>query len=123
MPPKQGQAMLSDKEEAFLKYWEQARNRQKKFVYQLAVGLPVGLVFGMLIIANFYSGWYKRADMISNSQFNPIVLYVAVALIAVFFAIFSKKFEFDQQEQRYKELTAKKKGLERDAAKKENEAS
>jgi uncharacterized membrane protein len=123
LPPKQGQAMLSDKEEAFLKYWEQARNRQKKFVYQLAVGLPVGLVFGMLIIANFYSGWYKRADMISNSQFNPIVLYVAVALIAVFFAIFSKKFEFDQQEQRYKELTAKKKGLERDAAKKENEAS
>lgn len=123
MPPKQGLAMLSEKEEAFLKYWEKARNRQKKFVYQLAVGLPVGLVFGMLIIANFYSGWYKRADMISNSQFNPIVLYVAVALIAVFFAIFSKKFEFDQQEQRYKELTAKKKGFERDAAKKENEAS
>ena len=77
----------------------------------------------MLIIANFYSGWYKRAEMIANSRFNPIVLYVAVALIAIFFAIFSKKFEFDQQEQRYKELTAKKKRFERDAAKKENEAS
>ncbi len=115
--------MLSEKEEAFLKYWELARNRQKKFVYQLAVGLPVGLVFGMLIIANFYSGWYKRAAMIANSRFNPIVLYVAVALIAIFFAIFSKKFEFDQQEQRYKELNAKKKRFEHDAAKKETEAS
>ncbi len=105
--------MLTDKEEAFLKYWEGARNRQKKLIYQLAVGLPFGLIFGVLIIANFYSGWYTRADMISNSRFNPVVLYVAVALIAVFFAIFSKKFEYDQQQQKYLELTFKKKKAEK----------
>ncbi|MCU0388939.1 MAG: hypothetical protein MUE71_10065 [Chitinophagaceae bacterium] len=100
--------MLTDKENAFIEYWEKARTRQKKLIYQLAVGLPAGLLFGLFIIINFYSGWYKRADMISNSRFNPVVLYIAVIIIAVFFAIFSKKFQYDQLEQRYRELIAKK---------------
>lgn len=100
--------MLTDKELAFIKYWEKARNRQKKLMYQLAVGLPVGLLFGLFIIINFYSGWYKRAEMIANSRFNPMVLYVAAIIIAVFIAIFSKKFQWDQSEQRYKELLAKR---------------
>ncbi|HSK11670.1 MAG TPA: hypothetical protein VK907_00565 [Phnomibacter sp.] len=111
--------MLTEKEEKFLLYWETARKRQKKLLYQLGVGLPMGLLFGILIIANFFSGWYKRADMIANSRFDPVVLYVAVALIAVFFAIFSKKFQYDQQEQRYKELIIKKgkvKNAKEDAA-------
>ena len=100
--------MLSQKENDFIEYWAKARNRQKKLVYQLAVGLPLGLLFGFFIIMNFYAGWYKRADMIANSRFNPMVLYVAVVIIAVFFAIFSKKFQYDQLEQKYRELLAKK---------------
>jgi uncharacterized membrane protein len=103
--------MLSEKEEAFLAWWKQHRNRQKKLFYQLLVGLPSGLLIGLLIIANFFSGWYKRADMIANSQFNPMVLYLAAGLIAIFFAVFSKKFQWDQQEQRYLELLAKKKKI------------
>jgi hypothetical protein len=101
--------MLSQKENDFIEYWAKARNRQKKLVYQLAVGLPLGLLFGFFIIINFYAGWYKRADMIANSRFNPMVLYVAVVIIAVFFAIFSKKFQYDQLEQKYRELLARKK--------------
>lgn len=100
--------MLTEKEETFIIYWEKARKRQKKLFYQLLVGLPIGLLFGFFIIMNFYAGWYKRADMIANSRFNPIVLYVAVVIIAVFFAIFSKKFQYDQLEQKYKELLHKK---------------
>ena len=103
--------MLSPKEEEFLAWWEANRNRQKKLIYQLLVGLPVGLILGVLIIANFYSGWYKRAEMVANSNFNPVVLYLAAVLIAVFFAIFSKKFQWEQQEQRYKELVFKKQKL------------
>lgn len=103
--------MLSDKEEAFISWWKQHRNRQKKLFYQLLVGLPFGLLISVIIIANFFSGWYKRADMIANSEFNPMVLYLAAALIAVFFAVFSKKFQWDQQEQRYLELLAKKQKL------------
>jgi uncharacterized membrane protein len=112
--------MLTEKEVTFIEYWEKARNQQKKLIYQLAVGLPAGLLFGLFIIINFYSGWYKRAEMIANSRFNPMVLYIAVALIAIFYAIFSKKFQYDQLEQRYKELIAKKEKLtfkDTDAAK------
>jgi uncharacterized membrane protein (DUF106 family) len=100
--------MLTKKEIAFIEYWEKAKNRQKKLIYQLAVGLPVGLLFGMFIIMNFYSGWYKRAEMIANSRFNPMILYVAVIIIAVFFAIFSKKFQYEQLDQKYRELLAKR---------------
>lgn len=103
--------MLNSKEEAFLTYWEANRKRQKKLIYQLLVGLPFGLLIGVVIIANFFSGWYKRAEMVANSSFNPIVLYLAAILIAVFFAVFSKKFQWDQQEQRYRELMAKKQKL------------
>lgn len=100
--------MLTEKEEEFLAYWEKNRAVQKKILYQLAVGLPAGLLIGAVILANFFSGWYKRAEMVANSQFQPGVLYVAVVLIAVFFAVFSKKFQWDQQEQRYLELKHKK---------------
>jgi uncharacterized membrane protein len=103
--------MLSEKEEAFLDWWPKQRKRQKKILYQLLVGLPSGLLISIIIIANFFSGWYKRADMVANSEFNPVVLYLAAALIAIFFAVFSKKFQLDQQEQRYKELMAKKRKL------------
>jgi hypothetical protein len=104
--------MLTEKEKAFLVYWAANRDRQKKLLYQLGVGLPFGLLVGAVILTNFFSGWYKRAEMISNSQFNPVVLYVAVLIIAVFIAIFSKKFQWDQQEMRYKELLHKQKQSE-----------
>ena len=77
-------------------------------MYQLLVGLPVGLLLGALITFNFYSGWYKRATMMLNSQFNPAVLIIAVLMIAVFVAVFSKKFQWEQSQQKYMELIAKK---------------
>lgn len=104
--------MLTEKERSFLEYWAANRNRQKKLVYQLAVGLPFGLLVGAIILTNFFSGWYKRAEMIANSQFNPVVLYIAVLCIAVFIAIFSKKFQWDQQELRYRELLHKQQSEE-----------
>jgi hypothetical protein len=104
--------MLNEKEKAFLMYWAANRERQKKLLYQLGVGLPFGLLLGAIILTNFFSGWYKRAEMIANSQFNPVVLYVAVLIIAVFIAIFSKKFQWDQQELRYRELLHKQKKSE-----------
>jgi cation transporter-like permease len=113
--------MLTEKENTFIEYWEKAKHRQKKLIYQLAVGLPLGLLFGLFIIINFYAGWYKRAEMVANSRFNPIVLYVAIVIIAVFFAIFSKKFQYDQLEQKYKELISKKEKWLKKEAKAANE--
>ncbi len=113
--------MLTENEEAFLTYWQQNRNRQKKLFYQLMVGLPIGLLLGGVIAYNFYSGWYVRADAMANAQFNPMVLVVALVIIAVFIAVFSKKFQWDQREQKYKELLAKKEKTKTDITKTENQ--
>ena len=46
--------------------------------------------------------------MIANTQTSPVVLIVAVLVIAAFFAIFNKKHRWDMNEQRYNELLVKK---------------
>jgi hypothetical protein len=86
---------LTEEEQKFVDYWARERTRQRKTMYQLLVGLPLGLLFALPIGVNFLLGrfWYKRADAVGNSQFNPIVLLVAVMGIAVFIAIFQKKYQ------------------------------
>jgi len=99
--------MLTDEEKRFIEYWEANRGKQKRWTYQLMVGLPLGLIFGLPIILNYLSGWYKRATMIGNAQFNPNILIAAVLIIAVFVAIFNKKYKWDQHELRYRELKSR----------------
>ena len=102
--------MLTDEEEAFIEYWKNNRDRQKKTLRQFLLGIPVALLFVIPIVVNLFSGWYKRADMmVHTSNFNPGVLIIALLLITVFIAIFSRKFRWDQNEQRYLELLAIKK--------------
>jgi glycopeptide antibiotics resistance protein len=101
--------MLTDQEEAFIAYWAANRDKQKRTFRQFLLGIPLALFFVILISLNFFSGWYKRAAMISSTaDFNPGVLLLALILIVVFVAIFSRKFKWDQNEQRYIELLAKK---------------
>jgi H+/gluconate symporter-like permease len=102
--------MLTEEENAFINYWKLNREKQKRTFRQFLVGIPVALLFVIPIAINFFSGWYKRASMISRtSDFNPGVLMLALILIVVFIAIFSRKFKWDQYEQRYIELLARKK--------------
>ncbi len=103
--------MLSEEEKAFVIYWEQHRDREKKVVKQWLMGLPAGLLFGIPILVNLFSGWYKRATMdlnshISNGEFNPLVLIIALLIIVSFIAIFSKRHKWEMNEQRYQELKA-----------------
>jgi membrane protein YdbS with pleckstrin-like domain len=101
--------MLSEEDEAFIEYWKANRERQKKTVHQFMVGIPVALLFVIPIAINFFSGWYKRAAMlVHTNSFNPGVLLLALLLITVFIAIFSRKFRWDQNEQRYVELLARR---------------
>jgi integral membrane sensor domain MASE1 len=107
--------MLTEEEEAFIIYWKNNRDKHKKTFRQFLLGIPLALLFVVPIALNFFSGWYKRARMIMNtSDFNPGVLIIALLLIVVFIAIFSRKFRWDQYEQRYIELLAKKKKLQSD---------
>jgi len=101
--------MLSKEEEAFIIYWKTNRDKQKRTFRQFLLGIPLALLFVVAIGLNFFSGWYKRAAMMRNTtEFNPGVLLIAGVLIVVFIAIFSRKFKWEQYEQRYVELLAKK---------------
>ena len=104
--------MLSDEEEQFISYWKEHRDKDKKALKQWLVGLPLGLLFGIAIFINFFSGWNKRASVMLNSQisnrdFNPLVLLIALLLIISFIAIFSKRHKWEMNEQKYLELKAK----------------
>src|SRR4029079_11383319 len=101
--------MLSEEEKNFVEYWEINRLRRKKLIRQLALGLPLGVGFVILIFFNFFSGWYKRAGMIINADTSLFpVLLIAAILIIVFVSVFSARHRWDMYEQRYKELKSKK---------------
>lgn len=99
--------MLTQEEKDFITYWEANRDKQKRTFRQWLVGLPIGLLFGVPIFLNYALGWYKRAGMVAGSQFNPMVLIIAILAIITFMAIFYKQFQWDQYEQKYRELKSK----------------
>jgi len=103
--------MLTGQEEAFIRYWEENRSRQKKVFRQFLVGIPVGLAFAIPILINLLSGWDIKAIQETSFAFKKsqiMVLMVALLLIIGFVAIFYQKYKWDQYEQRYQELLAKK---------------
>jgi integral membrane sensor domain MASE1 len=88
-------------------YWQANRIKQKSTLRQWYIGLPLGLVFVVPIALNFSLSWYKRANMVAQASFNPLVLVVALMGIVTFVAIFSKKHQWEMREQKYLELKAR----------------
>ncbi len=101
--------MLSDKEKAFIKYWEENRIKESSILRQFFPGLPIGLCLGVAILLVFDSGWYERANMVAQSQSSPVVLIAGIIAIVVFTSFFYKKFRWEMNEQAYKELKFKTK--------------
>ncbi|HET9825770.1 MAG TPA: magnesium transporter [Chitinophagaceae bacterium] len=101
--------MLTDEEKNFIEYWEYHRLKKRKILKQLSVGLPLGVVIAAAIFINFFSGWDKRAQMVINSSPSVIiVLIIACLVIVVFITIFSVYHKWDLNEQRYRELLARR---------------
>ena len=101
--------MLTDQEKAFITYWEQNRLRKKRLLWQLAAGLPLGVFLASGIFLNYFSGWHKRAEMeLGINSSGALVLVIALVLIVVFMVVFSSRHRWEMNEQRYKELMAKK---------------
>ena len=101
--------MLSEEEEKFLIYWEEKRKDKKAYFKQSSTGLILGLLIGVGVILNFISGWYTRATMVANSQSTPMVLILAIVIICIFCNGFYKRHKFEMNEQRFLELSYKRK--------------
>jgi len=101
--------MLDERERLFVEYWSVHREKERGIGYQLLTGLPVGLLFALPIIVILFTGryWYKRADMVANSELSIGVLVVAVLIIAIFVAMIYKRHQWEMKEQQYLELRAK----------------
>ena len=102
--------MLTQEEQKFIIYWETHREKQSKLSYQILAGIPYGLLFTLPIAINYIVGrfWYKRADAVGMSQFNPLVLVFAVLVMTAFVSVLYKRFKWEQLDQQYKELIVKK---------------
>ena len=101
--------MLSDKEQEFINYWKLRRVKEGRLGWQLLTGIPIGLLFSMPIFIIVFTGkfWYKRADMVAVSKLSPVVLVVAIVLIACFIAVFHRRVQWEKKEQQYLELQQK----------------
>lgn len=101
--------MLNEKEKLFVKYWENRRDIEKRFFVQLMTGLPVGLLFALPIMFILFTSkyWFKRADMVANSQMSPGVLVIAVVFIACFVGVIYKRHQWEMKDQQYKQLKLK----------------
>ena len=101
--------MLTNAENDFIRYWEENRLKKKKFFRMLYVGMPLAVVLVSSIFVNSVSGWYTRADISLRSNSSEIiVLLVAALAIVAFVVIFSARHRWDMNEQKYRELLAKK---------------
>ena len=100
---------LNAQEREFMAWWAERRDREKRTFRQWLVGLPLGLIFATPIILNFMASrfWYRRAEAVGNSQFNPVVLVIAVFAIASFMAIMNKKLKWERNEQIYLSFKAR----------------
>ncbi|MCC7402353.1 MAG: hypothetical protein IT214_12810 [Chitinophagaceae bacterium] len=101
--------MLTEEEKKFVEYWGQNRKNRKRYLRNLSIGLPLGVLLVMAIFINFFSGWDKQAEAVMYE--DPSLIYVligAALLIIIFIVIFSTRHQWDINEQRYRELSAKK---------------
>lgn len=98
--------MITTEEQKFIDYWDKNRDKHKRVFYQMAVGLPIGLVFGLpIILALIFSNWYHSLPFVSSSEL--VTIMIAVLGIAVFFALFRMRHRWEMNEQFYKELKFK----------------
>lgn len=117
--------MLSEKEKAFVEYWKNSREKEKKLVWQLLIGIPAGLLFAVPILLFMFTGqfWYKRAIAVANTQVNPVIMILAIVLITLFVAIFHKRHQWELKDQLYQELLHKASRAESDDPKSSDQSN
>ena len=113
--------MFTEQESKFITWWEANRDNQKKSFRQYVQGFSKGIGIGAAIVLIVISGWYKRANMEVNSKMSTAVFIIALLCIGLFMAWFSQNYKWEQNEQQYLELMARKRRIEGKIAEKPSE--
>lgn len=95
-------------DKAFMDWWSLRRDTWRRLGPALWAGLPVGAALSVPIFLNFLAGrlWYRRADAVGSSQFQPLLLVVAVAVIAGFTGWLYSRMQWERNEERYQRIRA-----------------
>jgi uncharacterized membrane protein len=103
--------MISEKDNAFLLYWETNREIEKSFMSKLTRGLPMALLFGLpiillvVVIRIFIPDWYMKISATSPGMFLTAV--IAMIGVVLFYAYFRMQYKWEMNEQLYKEIKSK----------------
>jgi mannose/fructose/N-acetylgalactosamine-specific phosphotransferase system component IIC len=105
--------MITEEEEKFYQYWSKTRINYKTSLRPYLKGLSIGFAIGVGILLTIYQGWYTRANMQANTILNPFLFLLAISIIAVFMAFIYRNYQWEQQEQRFQIISAKKQRAEK----------
>lgn len=103
--------MISEKEIAFLRYWERNREIENTVISKLTRGLPMALLFGLpiillvVVIRVFFPDWYMKISGTSPGMFLTAVF--AMLGVVIFYSYFRMQYKWEINEQLYKELKSK----------------
>ncbi|MFC4232401.1 hypothetical protein ACFOW1_10895 [Parasediminibacterium paludis] len=100
--------MLTKQEEDFIVYWAKQRDTYRQSFVEFVKGMSVGLGISAAIIVVVITGWFERANMVANSKMSAIVFALALLIITVFMAWLYRNFQWENKEQQYLELLAKR---------------
>ncbi|MEJ7588128.1 MAG: hypothetical protein WKI04_11270 [Ferruginibacter sp.] len=103
--------MISEKDTAFLRYWERTRDIENTFFSKLTRGFPMALLFGLpiilllVVVKLFFPDWYMKISGISPGMF--ITALIAMTVIVIFYSFFRMQYKWEMNEQLYQELKLK----------------
>ena len=103
--------MISEKETAFLRYWERNREIENTFISKLTRGFPMALLFGLpiilmvVVVKLFFPDWYMKISGMSPGM--VVTAVIAVIGIVLFYSYFRMQYKWEMNEQLYKELKSK----------------
>lgn len=107
--------MISEKDIAFLRYWERTRDIENTFLSKLTRGLPMAILFGLpiilliVVVRIFFPDWYMKISGTSPGMFASAV--IAMIGVVLFYSFFRMQHKWEMNDQLYKELKSKENQL------------
>lgn len=102
---------MTEKDKAFILYWEQNREAESAFISKLLRGLPMAFIFALPIVLSvvtvwiFFPDWYMKISGNSSGAFVTVI--IAMFGVVIFYSWFRMHYKWEMNEQLYKELKAK----------------